>query len=451
MASEINPTRINQPKVDLGQEISPDGGVVTQMAAPTSRHVQPQQQRQEQQESTTSLAEQPNVDESGNEVTTETSQEASTSQTAEGQQGNQETQGDEGKVTDFTQFLQAKETGELTDEIHKKKVEETEVQVQPKGDGQQQQQVQQKPTIAERKAADLSTRDLTGLDADLQPHFQKDMSRAAFDKIKPIILEHKTLKEAAAQKDAELERLRKGAIPDSYYENPNGYVLDPSYQQAEMNAAQAHAVLQHWQKQYKAVQDGATEYQLANFDANGNLIPTQKVVAGANSMQEVLGIVNGAQQQLFKMAGKAEAVRETFKQRHTSALSWLDSYDGRAFPIFRTEAGKQFEPQVKTILGEFPPEFRNHPLAATLARSLATNVHLATLLVQNNKGQGRGQQQVQGQQTQTRTNPQPGKVQQQRRAGPTVADTGAATPNGAGNGKGEVSIDDFNKAKEEQF
>lgn len=439
---EINPTRINQPKVDLGQEITADGNPVTQMAAPTHA---PRQIASRQEESTT-MADAPTVDESGNNVTTEVSQETGDTQTQEGQQTNQEREVQE-EVTDFTKFLEAKETGELTDEIHKKKEAETQIQAKPSVETQQ---TTQKPTIAERKAADLSSRDLTGLPEDLVPHFQKDMSRAAFDKIKPLIVEHKTLKEKSAAAEQELERLRKGAIPDSYYDNPNGFVLDPEYQKAEISVIQAQAVLQHWQNQYKAINDGATDYQLAQFDANGNLVPTQKVVAGKDAMNEVLQIVNAAQQQMFKVAGKAEAIRETFKTRHTNALGWLGNYENKAFAVFNTEQGKQFEPQIKSILSEFPSEYRSHPLAKTLAKSIATNVHLATLLVQMNKGAGNGQQTTQT--ANGGNKPVPTKVQQQRRAGPTVADVGAAAKAGNNNGgNDEVSMDDFNRAKEESF
>ena len=449
MADTKIPTRSNQPGADSGLEISPDGNPIAQMAAPIGKHAPRVEQSAN---SDTSMERAPTVDESGNEVSTEQTQQVQQSQEEQGTQTAKKEEQEE-PVVDFTEFLKTKETGELSDEIQKQKTE-SEVSAKSKteeGQTQQAQQVQQKQTLAERKAQDLQSRDLTGLPEDLVPHFQKDMSRAAFDKVKPIVLEHKTLKEQAAQQSAELERLRKGAIPDSYYDNPAGFVLDPEYQKAEMTVNQAQAVLAHWQQQYKAVRDGAAEFTVAAFDRNGNLVPSGKQAADKDAEFQIMQIVNNAQQQLFKFSGKAEAIRENFKSRHTNALGWLKNYEDKAFQVFNTEQGKQFEPQIKSIIAEFPPELRSHPLVKTLAKSIATNVHLATLLVQNNgkavATPANGQQQT----TKTANGKTSTAAQQQRRAGPTIADTGATSISKEGDGKAEVSYDDFNKAKEETY
>lgn len=433
--AEINPTRINQPPVDLGQEISPDGNPVTQMAAPSSAH-------RASSSNATSMQDAPTVNEDEPTTTTpeETNTEVAQPVVSEDTKGGEETQikpKEEDEVADFTEFLKVKDTGEPTDELQKQKSAEVQPTV--------------KPPIAERKAQDAATRDLTGLPDDLVPHFQKDMSRAAFDKVKPIILEHKTLKEKSATQEAELERLRKGAIPDSYYDNPNGFVLDPEYQKAEMAVSQAQAVLEHWQKQYRAVNDGAADFHLAAFDANGNLVTTNKVPAGPTAVTDILAVVNNAQQQMFKVGGKAEALRENFKQKHSNALGWLGNYENKAFQVFNTEQGKQFEPQLKSIISEFPPEFRNHPLTKVLAKSIATNVHLATLLVQNNKNSGTVQPQVQAAVAPAANGVKgkPNAVQQQRRAGPTAADVGASAKAGNGkNDKEDVTTDMFQAVKD---
>jgi len=437
------PTRAShQPKTDEGMEISPDGGIITQMAAPThAPRVAPKP---------ATMADAPTVDESENE--TQVDEQTPPTPTDEQSPVTEETPAvEQEKVTDFTEFLKIKDTGEPTDEIQKQKAKETpEGEVQKPAETQDKTQQVTKATLKQKVEQDLKSRDLTGLPEELVPHFQKDMSRAAFDKVKPIVLEHKTLKEKTAAQEQELERLRKGAIPDSYYDNPYGFVLDPEYQQAENLTSQAQAILAHWQDQYKKVRDGATEFNVLGYNQHGQLAITGKQPADKDAEMNILQIVNNAQQQVFKVAGKAEAIKETFKGRHTNALGWLNNYESKAFAHFDTEQGKQFTPQLKSIMDEFPPEFKNHPLAKTLAKSIATNVHLATLITQNS-GKVGGVIQQQGTQTTTAPNGKPASVvKQQRRAGPTVADVGADTGGGE-KGKGnEVSMDDFNRVKESE-
>ena len=447
MAEQIN-QHANQPKVDEGMEISPDGGLISQMAAPShAPRIAPAQQQSQ------SMEKAPSVDEHGNEIKADATDNAQRTEKEPSQveQVSQKTDETQEKLTDFTEFLKVKDTGEPTDEIQKQKVEDkvSEVKTKEKDKGQQA-QAQQKPPIAVRKEQDLSSRDLTGLPDDLQPHFQKDMSRAAFDKIKPLILEHKTLKDENTAQKTELERLRKGAIPDSYYDNPAGFVLDPAYINAESTAVQAQQILNHWQNQYKAIRDGATEFKTLGYDQQGNLVITGREVADKDSEFKVMTIVNNAQQQYFKVAAKAEGLRENFQNRHQNAIGWLQQYEDRAFPVFKTEQGKQFQLQVESVLKEFPAELRSHPVARMLAKSLVTNIHLGTLLVQQS-GKAGGQAQSQQQTTQTVNGKPATAQQQQQRAGPTVSDTGGDAAGKGGKESKEVTMDDFAKAKEESF
>jgi len=431
------PTKASQPKVDDGMEISPDGGIITSLAAPSSaRRLAPAKEA-------STMAEAPTVDETGNEVTTEKPAEEVKPVVEQEAPAVEETPIE--KVADFTDFLKIKETGELTDEIQKTKLAEEDKSKVSEEDKAKQDKAKE---VAPKTVLDktVAQRDYSDLDQELAPLF-KTMSNDSFNKLKPIILEHKKLKEQVASQTPEIERLRKGAIPDSYYDNPSGFVLDPEYQKAEMSVSQAQSVLHHWQQQFKAVRDGAAEFTLAQFDNNGNLVPVQKVAAGKDAEIQIMQVVNNAQQQLFKVAGKAEAIRGTFKARHSNALGWLNNYENKAFQIFNTEQGKQFEPQLKSILDEFPAEFKGHPLAKVLAKSIATNVHLATLLVQNAPKPGTTTPAA----TTTKTvNGKPSTAkEQQRRAGPTVADTGAPSRASAVDDKNDVSFDDFQRVKEE--
>ena len=424
MAETKIPTKSNQPGTDTGLEISPDGGVIQQLSSPASATKLPSSS------DSTTMANSPSVDESGNAVSPKTEEQIKQSESE--------------KNVEVTEFLKAKETRELTDEIQKQKTSENEIQKDKEVKLEAQPSSQTKTPIAERKAQDAATRDLTGLPEELVPHFQKDMSRAAFDKVKPIVLEHKSLKEQSIADKAEIEKLKKGGLPDSYYDNPVGFMLDPEYQKAEGLTYQAQAILNHWQQQFKKVRDGAVEYETLGYDPQGNLSISGKAPATKDSEFQIMQIVNNAQQQVFQVAAKSEAVKQAFKDKHTNALQWLNQYEDKAFNFFKTEQGKQFEPQLKSIISEFPSELRNHPLAKVLAKSIATNVHLATILTQN-----AGKANSAAPQLQTKTvNGKPATViEQQKRAGPTVADTGAASSSGNNGNEKDVTIDMFDAVK----
>ena len=73
-------------------------------------------------------------------------------------------------------------------------------------------------------------------------------------RLKDIIQRDAALKE----RDAALELATKGRtkVPDSYYENPNGYMLLPEYSSAVRDVQLSEAVRKHWLTQKVALTNG---------------------------------------------------------------------------------------------------------------------------------------------------------------------------------------------------
>jgi len=449
--AEINPARINQPRIDTGAEVTQDGVPISQQAAPTSQQRQapvnntpPVEVVEQQQQANENQTQQ----QQNQEQTTTTENTPTQDNTNNQEQTNNETAPD--NLVDFSNFLEVKDAGIPTEKpktpVEQKettKVDESQTQQRtPSKETQTQQQQRTQP----------QARDYSDLDADIAPLF-KNMSNDAFNKIKPIVIEHKRIKTELAAKDAEIVELKKGGLPPSYHDNPNGFVLDPAYLAADSQVATAETILNHWERQAEAIRQGAAEIDVLGTNEQGQLVIKGKAKADKNVEGQVGQIIAGARNQLVKVAATAETLKTNFATRYQAAQRWLSDYEGRAYQVFNTEQGKQFIPQVEAILKEFPVEYRNHPLARMAAKGLMTNNHLATLLIQMQQKMGNGNGVVQQQQTQTAVNKNGKQTaqEQQRRAGPTTADTGAASSSGKGSGKGgndEVTFDAFNRAKE---
>src|SRR6266705_2625892 len=98
------------------------------------------------------------------------------------------------------------------------------------------------------------------------------MSNESFNVLKPIFIEHEKQKETLKKKDTEIENLKQGKIvlPDSYYEHPQGYLLDPVFTQAEVNTQFSQQVLNHWNVQLAKIRKGEPWNDLIVDPKTGN-------------------------------------------------------------------------------------------------------------------------------------------------------------------------------------
>src|SRR5436305_1763019 len=89
--------------------------------------------------------------------------------------------------------------------------------------------------------------------------------------------EPKVKEQQITELTANLEKAKKGGIPDSYYEHPNAYVLSPEFTTSSQRVSAAQTILNHWQEQYTELRGGAAEIMDIGYDANGNLVETGKI------------------------------------------------------------------------------------------------------------------------------------------------------------------------------
>lgn len=286
--------------------------------------------------------------------------------------------------------------------------------------------------------ADSPTSDNDGRDYsefnDEEKGLFKRMSNDAFNRLKPIYLDHRKLKTQLEEKNKELETAKKGltTVPDSYYEHPQAYVLTPEFAQAQGDVMKAEQVFNHWSSQLEKVREGAKEIDMLGSDQNGNLVITGKLPADTSAETRLLTYFNFSQQQLMNAQANARALGRTHSERYQNAVNFVRDFESKSFGAFDDPASKPtLEPLVKSTIEGFPPTFRSSPLASLLAKSLITTTRLAALV---QKLQGNGA---------TSQAPNPA-----TKNGPTAAEAAAEGGEGdKGKDKDSVTFDDFEKVK----
>ena len=334
-----------------------------------------------------------------------------------------ESKDDETEV-DFTDFLKLANKPHTTED---KKVED---KTSVKEESQPKSVVQQ--TVNKDAKAKLPPRDLADIDdPELVPLLKEKMSRDAFDKIKPIIVEHKKLKN-------ELAEAKKGGLPETYYTHEKGYLLTPEFETATQRVNIAGQIFNHWKQQLSAVQEGADSVDIIDIDAaTGTLKIVGKADANKIGEAQLLAEMNNAQAQFIDERSKLNSIASTFKEKVNSSTQWIKNFESQAFGIFDKPEAKEYMAAVESIKESFPPAFRKLPVMDVTAKSIFVNKQLGELVKQQQAKIAELTKAISNGSVATtiKTN--------QRKAGPTSADTGVETSAD----KDDVTFDDFMRLK----
>lgn len=300
---------------------------------------------------------------------------------------------------------------------------------------------------------DKNWRDVSDVeDKELATLLVKDISKKAFDKFKPIITEHKKLKNDITAKDTELatvskqykELKEKGPqLPEAYYEHDHGYLLDPGFRQVHSRLEDSSLILNHWKSQQAKVAEGATEIELLDLDPkSGQYVITGKVPADAKNAAELNNYVAYSQNALANSQAEVQMYVKGFKGKVTQQQAQINETRKNLFSkLYETPENKAiYEPVVKSNLELIPPAYRNSPVAVLAAEALTFSNVIAKLLIDanakvaelsKNSGAGNGA-------TQPKPNPS---------AGPSGAEASGdgGIPKSGGKKGEDISLDDFKK------
>lgn len=219
--------------------------------------------------------------------------------------------------------------------------------------------------------------DHADVDEELRPVF-KQMSNAAIEKLKPLIIAAKKDKEEAVALKTQLEEAKKGSLPDSYYEHDMGYVLTPEFSQRSATVDTASSIHNHWREQLNAVRSGADTYTPLMNDKDGNVVKGQPVNVDKDTLGQLEDIRTWAQQQYNTEKSKLDNLAETHRSKSAGLKTWLNDFQAKAFPTFETNSN--LKSLIPDTIKQFPAPFHSNPLTPLLARAFITIAELGEQL-----------------------------------------------------------------------
>lgn len=229
------------------------------------------------------------------------------------------------------------------------------------------------PSKSETSKIVVGALDHADVDEELRPVF-KQMSNAAIEKLKPLIVEAKKTKEEVAALKAQLADAKKGTLPDSYYEHDMGYVLTPEFAQRSSTVDTAASIHTHWREQLNAVRSGADTYTPLLNDKDGNIIKGQPQQVNRETLGQLEDIRTWAQQQYNTEKSKLDTLAETHRSRSGELKNWVTDFQSKAFPTFETN--NSLKSLIPDTVKQFPPPFQSNPLTPLLARAFITIAEL---------------------------------------------------------------------------
>lgn len=273
-------------------------------------------------------------------------------------------------------------------------------------------------------------RDLTVLPPEYH-EVGKKMSNEAFAEFTKVVKERQTLSEQLAE-------AKKGALPDSYYEHEQAYVLTPEFAAASDAVSQTEQVLQHWSAQADALAGGADTYTTLVQGANGQLVQSAPIQADRTTASQISRAVTWAQQQYMQAQAQLQAVGQVHRTKAAETKQWISNFDKTAFRVFEEK------PELKAIVADTKAKMlhkslQGNPMADLFAKAVILLDYQAKALAQLQAGGGNAAVAQNGQQT----------VTPKATAQPSAAAIagGGAAPKAAKGGETEVTYDDFIAAK----
>lgn len=194
----------------------------------------------------------------------------------------------------------------------------------------------------------------------------KHMSRDAYNKLYPLFLEHKKIKEAQEALIKENEEI-KGR---HFFEQDNAYTLTPEYQALTQNAAVMDQEIAHWSQQLRNVKKGLPWAPLVPDDKGNPCIGQEMAVDDANKDDVEAFIIskltegNGYRNQYQE---RLAAFHEKFKGEHGRYLSTFDQIEAK---IFNGANKEKLEAAALTKLSLFPRHMQGRREIKSYAKAL---------------------------------------------------------------------------------
>lgn len=243
--------------------------------------------------------------------------------------------------------------------------------------------VEAAPVAAKVEKVIVGATDHADVPEELRPLF-KQMSNAAIEKLKPLVLESFKAKERETALTQQLEAAKKGTLPDNYLEHEMSYVLTPEFAAKSQRVELASSVYNHWRQQLANLRAGADTYTPLVNDAQGNIVEGQAQKVDRDTITQIEDIRTSAQQQYLDEKNGLNSIKAVHQNKVNQSKQWINDFQTKAFPAF--ENNEKFKPLVADTLRQFPAAFQTSPLAPALAKAIITITELGALLKKGKEG-----------------------------------------------------------------
>lgn len=221
-------------------------------------------------------------------------------------------------------------------------------------------------TAAIERSKGKTARDYSGLDEEEIGIFKK-MSNDSYNKLYPV---YKAFKAAGGKFDdsriKELEKQLEDTRNFRYFEHPEAFQSDETYQQTVQLESIIESAYNHWLRQLEAAESGGKVRPLVK-SPQGGLVPGDEIEVTPAIKAQIHGLIAKTRQDLAEAQRERATLAESFKGRYKTFEDNLKQVHNELF-------GKHEEilaPLAKEELKRFPAYLHHQPSIRMLAYGLA--------------------------------------------------------------------------------
>jgi len=226
-----------------------------------------------------------------------------------------------------------------------------------------------KETLKTKKAQEVASRTLDDIDENDRPLF-KAMSNETFNKLKPIYLEHKQLKQ---ENESLKESRKKEAV--TIYGHPKSFTLTKEYETQLNDYNLSEKIKSHWSLQAAKVSRGEKWQDLDMDPKTGKLVLSEPKESNAEAEAFIGDQLQFAREQNFEASKGLKSYIDNYGKTYENDLQIVNAAKEKYFPGYTAKDHPTRQIQ-DAVLEALPISFRNNPVAELLAMTAANNAIL---------------------------------------------------------------------------
>src|SRR6266496_30601 len=225
----------------------------------------------------------------------------------------------------------------------------------------------EQPKVKSKK--ETVSRTLDDIPEEDRPFFQK-MSNESFNKLKPLYLEHKQLK----QENEALKESRKKETA-TIYGHPKSFTLTKEYETHLNDYNLSEKIKSHWSLQAAKVSRGDKWQDLDMDPKTGKLVLSEPKESNAEAEAFIGDQLQFAREQNFEASKNLKGYIDNYGKTYESDLAVVNAAKEKYFPGYAAKDHPTRKIQ-DAVIEALPVSFRNNPVSALLAMTAANNAIL---------------------------------------------------------------------------